>query len=490
MLRILIASLSLALALPATAADTANVKQPVKQADAPKAASVKQWTPPYHLLPAGHDTALLVADAASGKTLYKQRADKLQPPASIQKLLTALAAKLYLPSDFRFETTLAQQGNDLVIQFSGDPTLSRKQLAALLKQAKQKGIRTIKGDILLNGNVFNGHEHATGLPWDIQGVCYSAPASSLSLEHNCVQGALYSNRAFGQATRVNVPSHQPITVTSDATVGPVAPKDTDFCELQLDLLANNHYQLSGCLPQRKKPLPLNFAVQDTAAYIGATIQQELKRLGMRLEGSVRRDDNASGKVIARHRSAPLDPLLTTMVQDSDNLIADNLAKTLGARYYQQSGNFSNGTAAIKAILSEKANIDLSHAVLADGSGLSRNNRLTAKQMMAVLTYLHQHDNTLGLLKTLPTSGKTGTLRYRQSLRQAPLAGRIEAKSGSLYGTYNLAGFVKTQSGKTLIVVQMVTNYHPAPAPEGAPPVTPAIQAFETSLYGDLYRGRY
>lgn len=143
---------------------------------------------------------------ASGKTLYQHRATKLQPPASTQKMLTALAAKLYLPSDFRFETTLAQQGDDLVFQFSGDPTLSRQQLAGLLKQAKQKGIRTIKGDILLNGQVFNGQEHATGLPWDILGVCYSAPASSLSLEHNCVQGALYSNRAQGQPTGYMFPA--------------------------------------------------------------------------------------------------------------------------------------------------------------------------------------------------------------------------------------------------------------------------------------------
>ncbi|GAL06018.1 D-alanyl-D-alanine carboxypeptidase [Photobacterium aphoticum] len=231
-------------------------------------------------------------------------------------------------------------------------------------------------------------------------------------------------------------------------------------------------------------------MQDTETYIADTLQLELKRLGMRLNGKIRRDDSATGKVIARHRSATLDELLTTMVQDSDNLIADNLAKTLGGRYFQQPGNFSNGTAAIKAILKDKAQIDLSNAVLADGSGLSRNNRLTAQQMHQVLAYIYQHDNTLGLMKTLPTSGKTGTLRYRQSLRQPPLAGRIEAKSGSLYGTYNLAGFVKTQSGKTLLVVQMVTNYLPEPVDPDAPRVTPPIQAFETTLYEDLYYGRY
>ncbi|MGF1725936.1 serine-type D-Ala-D-Ala carboxypeptidase [Photobacterium nomapromontoriensis] len=468
MLRFLLAPLSLCFSLLASAA-TSNLP-----------------SPDFSALPNGNDSALVIVDTNSGDTLFQQRADQLQPPASIQKMLTALAAKLYLNNDFQFETTLAQRGNDIVINFSGDPTLSRQQLSRLLGQLKKHGITTIKGNILLNGSQFNGNEQAPGWPWDILGVCYSAPSSSLSLEHNCVQGALYSNQAIGQLTRVNVPSHQPITVTTEATITDKEKQRDSFCELNLTTQANNNYLLSGCLAQRDKPLPLNFAVQDTEAYISQTIASELKRLGIRHQGKIYRDDTAAGTIIARHHSATLNDLLNTMIKDSDNLIADNLTKTLGGRYFNQTGNYANGTAAIKAILRDKAGINLDNAVLVDGSGLSRNNRLTANQIMEVLTYIDQHDKTLGLLDALPVSGESGTLRYRQSIRHQPLQGKIQAKSGSLYGTYNLAGLIKTQSGHSLLFVQMITNYHPVEPADDTVKAPPAIETFERSLYQTLY----
>lgn len=451
------------------------------------ALAVQSFSPQQALsqLPPGHDAALLIADPATGEILYAQRDSQLQAPASTQKLLTALAAKLYLKNDFRFTTDLERRGDDIILRFSGDPVFSRTQLAALLRQLKKHRITTIDGNILLNGAVFSGYEQAPGWPWDILGVCYSAPSSSISLEHNCVQGALYSNRTPGELTRVHVPRHQPITVSSDARVVTQDEQQASFCELNLMTAPGNRYQLSGCLPERKKPLPLNFAVQDTLDYSAAVIRGELKRAGISFHGQIRRDDQAKGERLARHQSAPLTALIDTMVKDSDNLIADNLLKTLGRMYFDQPGTFANGVAAMKTILAEQANIDLSPAVLVDGSGLSRNNRLSANLMMDVLTYIYRHDKQLQLLQTLPVSGRSGTLKYRQSLRQKPLAGQIAAKSGSLFGTHNLAGVFTTRSGKQLLFVQLITNYHP---PEKAPSgIAPPIEQFERQLYRSLYQ---
>ncbi|MCW8330052.1 serine-type D-Ala-D-Ala carboxypeptidase [Photobacterium sp. SDRW27] len=442
--------------------------------------------PAINQLPVGHDVALLITDTATGEPLYAQRESQLQAPASTQKLITALAAKLYLGDSFRFTTDLERNHDDIIIRFSGDPTLSRQQLAALLTQLKKHRLSTIKGNIILNGSVFSGYERAPGWPWDILGVCYSAPSSSISLEHNCVQGALYSNKALGQLTRVNVPAHQPIKVASDAVIVSKEQQKARYCDLTLTADSSNNYQLSGCLPKRDQPLPLNFAVQNTIDYTEAVIRSELKRAGIRFDGKVVRDDKTHGKRIARHTSEPLDELLDIMVKESDNLIADNLAKTIGHNYFKQPGTFNNGVAAIKAILKDQAGIDLTKAVLVDGSGLSRNNRLTVSQMMEVVTYLYQHDKTLELLKTLPVSGQSGTLRYRQSIRHQPLQGNIAAKSGSLFGTYNLAGIMTAKSGKKLLFVQFTTNYHPEEPAEDAPKVAPPIERFERELYRKLY----
>lgn len=480
--RLLLITVSLSLFPHVAAASTENTVQPPTTAAA--------YHPDFRSLPDSHDTALLVAEANSGKVVYAQRESQYQPPASTQKMVTALAAQLYLGKDFRFTTQLEQHGDDIVLRFSGDPSFSRKQLTEMLGKLKGHSGATIQGNLLLNGSQFSGYEQAPGWPWDILGVCYSAPSSSLSLEHNCVQGALYSNRQVGEKTRVNIPSHQPLTVTTSALVTTKEKQKASHCDLELIDKGSNHYHLSGCLVKRDKPLPLNFAVQDTEAYISQVLKAELKRLGIKLKGQIKRDDKATdtkGKVIATHRSAPLNELLDHMVKDSDNLYADNIAKTIGAKYFKQPGSFANGSKAIKAILKDKANIDLERAIIVDGSGLSRNNRMTASQMMEVITYIYRHDNELDLLATLPVSGQSGTLRYRQSIRQQPLKGKIRAKSGSLYGTYNLAGVIQTQSGKTLLFVQMVSNYFPAERDESLPAIAPPIETFERTLYQGLYK---
>lgn len=158
---------------------------------------------------------------------------------------------------------------------------------------------------------------------------------------------------------------------------------------------------------------------------------------------------------------------------------------LGHLNYQQPGSFTNGTAAIKDILLKQADIDLSNAVLVDGSGLSRNNRMTANQMKSILQFIHKYDKELGLIELLPTSGIDGTLKYRNSMRKEPIKGSMKSKSGSLFGSYNMAGFVGLENKEPQLFVQFVADYHPVVAKEGATPVERPIDTFEKSFYQEL-----
>ncbi|WP_188009079.1 serine-type D-Ala-D-Ala carboxypeptidase [Grimontia hollisae] len=436
------------------------------------------------MLPAGSQLALSVYDASARAKIVSIDDDILLPPASTQKVVTALAATLSLPPDFTFDTTLGQVGQDLVFTFSGDPTLTRNDIRLLISALKAKGIQHIRGDIWLDGSIFSGHERAVGWPWDILGVCYSAPSSAIALERNCVQGAIYSEKNQPH-TRVFVPEHQPVKVTTDAMAVTQSQQEQSLCDLELHYDSNNHYQLSGCLAHRSTPLPLKFAIQNPQKYVQDILQAELKTAAIIVDGKIKTGSPTGTRtLLAKHRSDNRDALLETMLKRSDNLIADNLLKIIGHRYYNQPGTFANGAAAIKAILLEKTGIDLTHAVIVDGSGLSRNNRMTASQLMDVLQYVYAHPQ-LGLLAMLPVSGVDGTLKYRASVRHAPLKQRLIAKTGSLYGSYNLAGVLKNDLGKDLLVVQLVTNYH-IPETEDRPDnVASPITQFERELYQAL-----
>ncbi len=442
---------------------------------------------PLDALPSGSRSTLVVEQLESGQTLLTEGdANQLFPPASTLKLVTALAAKLELGDEFRFQTRLFKNQHDLIFEFGGDPTLMRADLEQMLRTARKSGLKQIKGDIWLDNSAFGGYDRAVGWPWDILGVCYSAPATSISLDGNCVNGSIASQP--DGTTRVYVPEHFPIHASTVAVSVSETEQQANKCDLELVTQPNNQYQLQGCLVKRDKPLPLKFAVQDPGRYTQRTLYSLLRQMGIELQGEIKigRPTHGKRQLIVSHSSAPLPELLQQMLQDSDNLIADSLTKTLGRQFYIQPGSFRNGTEAIKQILFAQAGIDLSEAQLADGSGLSRNNRVSRQQMSAVLRYLWQNDTKLGLLAKMPTSGLSGTLHYRRSMRQPDVKGKIIAKSGSVYGSYNMAGFGLDQQGRpNVLFVQFVSEYHPAEKQLGDTASVAPITRFENAFYQDV-----
>ncbi|MFB9135938.1 serine-type D-Ala-D-Ala carboxypeptidase [Vibrio olivae] len=436
-------------------------------------------------LPNGTRVGLVIQELATQRNLETTgNQDVYFPPASTLKLVTALAAKLELGDDFRYQTELSSADQDLVFRFSGDPTLTTSDLHAMLVSAKQQGITHIDGDIWLDTSVFSGYDRAVGWPWDILGVCYSAPASAVIIDDNCIEASIYTKK--DGSTRVFVPEHYPIHVITQAQTVTKAGQKSSQCDLELLTTQNNHYQLQGCLVERSKPLPLRFAVQNPTLYASRVIYAQLRQAGIELKGQVKIGTPNSAQQVKRlviHQSETLDGLLDTMLKHSDNLIADSLTKTIGAHFFIQPGSFNNGTEAIKQVLFSHANLDLSDLPMADGSGLSRNNRMTVKAMSDVLRYIWQQDDKLNLIRHMPIAGVDGTLKYRRSMRRAPIQNNIIAKSGSLYGSHNMAGFGLDRFGKPkTLFVQYVTDYYPPERNEAQPSTIAPLTQFEQRFY--------
>lgn len=447
---------------------------------------------PLQTLPQGTRVGLFVHSLATEQVF--QDTDNIQalfPPASTLKMLTALAATLELGEQFRFTTQLTQHGDDIVIHFSGDPTLTSQDMKQLLSELKKQGISQIKGNLWLDNSAFSGYDRAVGSPWDILGVCYSAPSSAITLDGNCVQASIYTQP--NGKTRVYVPEQYPIHVTSYARSVTKTEQESARCDLELRTSEQNHYQLDGCLAERTQPLPLKFAVQDPNLYATRMIYKQLKQVGIELLGEVKlgvKQDELSiekDSLIATHQSMPLYPLLEMMLKESDNLIADSLTKTLGQHFFIQPGSFSNGTEAIKQILFSRTGINLAQAQLADGSGLSRNNRLSVQNMVDVLNYIWINNQTLKLIDIMPKAGESGTLQYRRSMRGQAIQGQLIAKSGSLYGTHNMAGFGLDKQGKpSTLFVQFITDYYPQDQGDNTS-VTAPIAQFETLFFEDVVK---
>ncbi|MDV5390190.1 D-alanyl-D-alanine carboxypeptidase/D-alanyl-D-alanine-endopeptidase [Shewanella xiamenensis] len=408
------------------------------------------------IAPRHSQIALLALDMANSKQLYSQQADTLFIPASTQKVLTAVTALANLGADFRYVTELwsdapIRQGHiagSVYLRFSGDPTLTQDDLKALFAHLQKQGINSIDGHLYLIGDK-QEQLQAPGWVWDDLGICFAAPVSSYIINQNCVYGQFVpSSNKHSSEVKLRVSSFG-VKVSSDAIFSPKASHD--FCQLDLVRLGQNQYHLRGCYPG-SEAIPLAIAITDPEKFAMDTLTATLKG-EMSLSGKVKIGNAipSKAKLIASHSSAPLPELLKTMLLKSDNLIADSLFKLVGQHYYKTQGNFTNGAAAMRHILSDLG-VDLTHANIVDGSGLSRYNLLSARQLANVLTLIYQDARFHSLIDSLPEAGVSGTLKYRLGYTQPPLKNRVFAKTGSMQGVANLAGFIRIPQRDILFVV--------------------------------------
>ncbi|NUF49994.1 serine-type D-Ala-D-Ala carboxypeptidase [Gilliamella sp. ESL0250] len=443
-------------------------------------------------LPKGSDLSILIQSVGSNpKTLAKYKSDQFKQPASTQKVITALAAELELGSDFRFITRMQTNGTvsnrqlngDLIIQFSGDPTFTRAQLKNMIAELRQKGIEKIAGNVILDTSIFTSHDKAQGWSWNNLTACYNAPPSAVIIDDNCFYATLTPGKVGAKAS-ISKSSNIPVVVTGDVkTIAKNSKNLNDkYCELDVSYLDKNRYYLSGCIASSSDKTPLKFAVIDGVEYFSTIFKNELKQQKITYTGSLfERNQRTSEQLslLASNQSAPLSELLTVMLKKSNNLYADAIFRTLGAHYYNVQGTWRNGGDAVKQILRKKAGINLENLVIADGSGLSRLNLVSADKLMEILQYIAAHNTQLRIIEMLPIAGIDGTLQNRKSFNQAPFKETIRAKTGYIQGCYNLAGFIQKSDGRYVAFVQLISGYH---ADRQNEPKNSAIMRFESEFY--------
>lgn len=446
-------------------------------------------------LPAGANLALMVQKVGASAPQIDYHSQQMALPASTQKVITALAALLQLGPDYRFTTSLESRGKiedgvlkgDLIARFDGDPTFKRQDLRNMVAALKRAGVQKIEGNVLIDTSVFASHDKAPGWPWNDMTQCFSAPPAAAIVDRNCFSVSLYSAPKANDLAFIRIASYYPVTMFSQVRTLPRGSSEAQYCELDVVPGDLNRYTLTGCMTQRADPLPLAFAIQDGASYAGAILKGELKEANISYSGTLLRQTLASqpGTVIASKQSAPLHDLLRIMLKKSDNMIADTVFRTIGRNFYGVQGTWRAGADAVRQILRQKAGVDLGNSIVVDGSGLSRHNLISPATMMQVLQYIAQNDSQLNFISMLPLAGHDGSLQYRAGLHEAGVDGKVSAKTGSLQGVYNLAGFITTASGQRMAFIQYLSGYAVEPADQRTRRVP--LARFESRLYRDIYQ---
>ncbi len=409
------------------------------------------------------DLGVHIVDMASGETAYSYNVDTPRIIASNAKLITSAAALDRLGPGFFFETQVLVSGKivdgvlhgDLGVVGGGDPNLSGRQYngdsygafrewAAALKGL---GVKRLAGRVLLDHGLFDDERVHPDWPDDQLTRWYEAPVDALSFNDNCVLVKVRPDGGNGRPARVEVVPPLPIFAL-ESTASTTTQRRRQWLRIDRKSGSESHVlTVAGRIDSRSDSIDKWVTVTDPPRYFGAALVAALAEEGIRHDGEVRTTEALNGaspwKRLVTHRTDLL-TVLDVVNKRSQNLWAESVLKLLGAELCG-SGTWESGLKAVSEFLAD-VGIEAGTYTMADGSGMSRNNRFTPRQITRLLHHMFHHRWGGEFVRTLPYSGEPD-LRWEKRLADPPYSGNVMAKTGYLTGVSSLSGYAKARSGR-------------------------------------------
>ena len=409
-----------------------------------------------------------VQEAGSTRTRLAWHADVPVNPASLTKLLTPYAALDLLGPAWTWTTPVWLQGNvgadgvldgNLVIKGSGDPKLVPERLWLLLRRVQALGVREIRGDIVLDRSAFTVPEQN---PAEFDGEPlrpYNVRPDALLLAYRSVLLSFTPDAARGLALVGLEPALA--GVRSEASVPLSAGACNDWrAELKADFSDPLRLRLAGSFPAAcgEKTWPLAYA--EPKRYDERLLAGLWRELGGRLGGSVRDGLAPTTRPSFELSSPPLGEVVREINKFSNNVMAQQLFLTLGL-VRGAGGTPEAAREVLRRWLVERFGRAADGVTIDNGSGLSRETRLSAALLARTLQAAWASPVMPELMASLPVSGTDGTL-----LRSRAAPGRAHLKTGSLRDVVGIAGYVLDDSGRRHVIVAII-NHPNANAARGA-----------------------
>lgn len=434
-------------------------------------ASAATWTDQFprlaELASNGVEVSALVERLDNGRPLAAVDARKQLIPASVSKLYVARAALESFGADHRFVTRLVSNGpieegvlrGDVIFAAGGDPALGTSDLREMVTQIEPLNVHRISGDLIIDDALFGD------LGCEIKDRCdartesahaFDGALSAAGIDYGTVEVVIYPAAQAGKEARVVV---LPQGVEGFALHGAIKTVEAgDLSRIGLtrttDASGTHHLHLSGNIAADHRPLRRSRSIVDPARHTGAVLRALLTRAGISVDGEVRVQREGKERTapheLARHYSEPMAAQLHTMMQYSNNFMADVLTLQV-ARRTEEQPRLSEAADHLLAPLrgSASAGNEEPAPQLDSGSGLSLGSRVSARDLVGLLRNSYQSPALFpAFLGTLPVPmySHNSQLDYDDSNWKT----RLAAKTGWLsepVGVRSLAGYLRLKDGE-------------------------------------------
>lgn len=429
--------------------------------------------------------AIHIIDLDTGRELGEYQSNELMIPASNMKLLSSGAALLVLGEDFEYRTTFdiheTPTGRALIIRGSGDPslgdpaifedehqTLTHDELFDTLAQTlKDRGIDSIN-EIIVDDRVFDRIWTHPNWPLDQLNRWYCAEVGGLNFQTNVIKMYPIPGSLGGTPLLEMQPDLPWIDVQVKAKT---VTKGRDSAWVARPTPANK-FTLYGNV-RGKTEIPVS--IHEPSRFAGGVFAFALSERGIKINTSgyideaVRLADPSdewdSTPIVAI--STPISDVLNRTNTDSYNLYAEALLKRIGHEITGDPGSWENGASVVRLLLSQHVNATAAQdTIVADGSGMSRENKVSTKTLTSWLKVLASQDSWDTFQNSLAVPGE-GTLKRR--FTDAKLKSNLYAKSGYINGVYALSGVLEHPSGRRAAFSIILNNIKPGSGSRGAKP---------------------
>ena len=438
-----------------------------------------------------------VVSLDNGRVLFEENAAKLLRPASNMKLYTVAAALDRLSPDYRFSTSVFATTRpdaagvvhgDLIIYGRGDPSIAArfnngdyfKGINDLADRIAAAGVKRVEGDIVGDESYFVGPKYGSGWNWEDLTWYYGAEITPLTANDNALDLFVKPGTAIGQPASITTGPPDPLlTIVNKVTTSAKGSRR----EISIQRgLGENTITITGSIPLEDRGYTGGIGISHPGLLFVYMLRSSLAQKGVTITGKSRTGSpmqptdvvsllnshtppTAFQNEIATLQSPPFSVIAANTLKPSQNLYTELILRTLGkvAAPPPATTTTSNlpqtseelGLEAVKAFL-KTVGLSPEALVLDDGSGLSRNDMITAEASVQLLTFMSKHRYGTVFRDALPVGGVDGTLRNR--FKGTPAENNVRAKTGSLSSAASLGGYLTTAGGERLAFSIMVNNY--------------------------------
>ena len=418
--------------------------------------------------------ALYVHEIGADRPLVSYGAERVLNPASTMKLVTTYAALELLGPAYTWTTEVYAAGplqNDvlagnLIIKGGGDPKLTLENFWLLLRSLRARGIREIRGDVLLDRAYFSAADFDPAR-FDGDPIRpYNTGPDALLVNFKAVSVQFIPEYESRGVRLVAEPLLEAAQIVNNVTLvdGPCGDWVAKLKFEPQGTAEATRLVISGTYARDCGERTRSFSLLSHRAYVAALFAQLWKDLGGTVTGTIRDGPVPPGaRLIATVRSPALSEVVRDVNKFSNNVMARQLFLTLGALGGGAPGTMEKARGAVRQWLNQKG-LSIPELVIENGSGLSRIERISAQNLGMLLVEAFRSPVMPEFISSMPIVAADGTMRKR--LANAEIAGQAHIKGGTLAGVRAIAGYVLDARGRRVVVV-LIVNHANAHNAQGA-----------------------